>query len=89
MSFRGSQIYVQGQTRYRLSLLARVLPAHRMTGPVGGGSYTPPPPKTADELADELLNEAMLTKYPPLAQLEAQIKVLEEAAANAIREGAK
>lgn len=41
---------------------------------------------TADELGDSLLNEIMLTKYPALKALEAQMKVLEEAFTEAIRD---
>jgi hypothetical protein len=81
MSFRGAQIYVQGQTRHRLTLLARVVP------PVPRGPGIEATAITADELADSLLNEAMLTKYPALGQLEAQIRTLEESAAEAIRKG--
>lgn len=81
--FRGAQIYVQGQTRYRLNLLARIVqPKPGTILPVG----THPSAMTADELADSLLTEIMLTKYPALSALEAQIKVLEEAASEAIRD---
>lgn len=41
---------------------------------------------TADELGDSLLNEIMLTKYPALKALEAQMKVLEEAFTESIRD---
>lgn len=79
MSFRGAQLFVQGQTRYRLTLLARVVP------PVsrGNGEATS---MSADELGDSLLNEIMLTKYPRLKELEAQLKVLEEAFSESIRD---
>lgn len=84
MSFRGTQIYVQGQTRHRLNLLARVLPGPYKPGQVLPGGVMPPKQLTADELADQLLNEIMDAKYPVLKELEAQIKVLEEKAAEAI-----
>jgi hypothetical protein len=82
MSFRGATIYVQGQTRHRLTLLARVVPA------VPRGPGVESTQMTADELADSLLNEAMLTKFPQLGPLEKQIKLLEDAAAESIRKEA-
>lgn len=86
MSFRSAQIYVQGQTRYRLNLLARVM--HGKPGTIlPAGAH--PNPITADELADQLLNEAIFSKYPVLGELEKQIKVLEDAAAEAIRRNGK
>jgi hypothetical protein len=82
-AFRGAQIYIQGQTRHRLNLLARIMP------PVLRGPGAESTPMSADELADSLLNETILTKYPVLGKLETEIRALEEKAAVAIREGAK
>lgn len=85
MSFRGAQIYIQSQTRYRLNLLARVMQGKPGTIlPTG----VHPNQVTADELADQLLNEAIFAKYPVLGELEKQIKVLEDKAAETIREAA-
>ena len=59
-TFRGAEIYVQGRTKQRLRWLAKAL------APTIPGA----PALTADQLADQFLNELIEERFPAIKEVE-------------------
>jgi hypothetical protein len=75
MSIRSSTLYVQGKTIKRLLVLAKLYPEFTYDA-VGGGS--PQREKTADERADQIINEAIKERYPQVIELEKELAKTEK-----------
>ena len=68
-AYRSAQIYVSTRTIKRLRLINRIFPQRSSTDNTATASL--------DEVADAILNEAILTKWPECLELEKELARVE------------
>jgi len=78
---RNDAVYVTRETRRMLRMIAK----SRSTGEAPPGTFSASSPTTADQIADELLQDCIRAKYPALVEADKEYKALEKRMIEAAR----
>lgn len=81
MSYRSSQLYIKPETKARLRLVLKLFPQAKPANALPDASSV-----TADELGDTLINNAIVTEYPEVMEVEREIARVQQAAIDKMKE---